>query len=128
MYSKVPVNREDKTLEGKHRRSNGLLLLAAGAIVQLLRVLGVLGVASSVLLRVGDGAGAADSLILDVVEGAEELAVGAVHVRLVAGQRDAVEDVGRLVEDAVHLLQGTHGGLWEAEVDDGDDGGITGRC
>lgn len=116
-------NQKGKRRQQRNRTKNSLLLLAAVAIAQLLRVLGVLGGVG--LVGAGDGASTADSLVLDVVEGAEQLAVGAVHVRLIAGECDAVKDVGRLVEDAIHLLQGTHGGLWEAEVDNGDDGGVT---
>lgn len=83
-------------------------------------------VVGSTLGRVAEYAGAADGLVLDVIEGTEEFTVGTVHVRLVAGERDAVEDVGGLMEDAVHLLQGTHGGLGEEEVDHGDDEGVAG--
>lgn len=76
--------------------------------------------------RVAEDAGATDGVVLDVIEGAEEFTVGTVHVRLVAGERDTVEDVGGLVEDAVHLLQRTHGGLGEEEVDHWDDECVAG--
>jgi hypothetical protein len=89
-------------------------------------VLDVLAVDTlGILDGIAEGAGAADGFVFDVVQGAEQLAVGAVHVGLVAGETDAVEDVGCLVEDAVHFFQRAAGGLGEEEVDDGNDGGVT---
>lgn len=106
-----------------------LFALAGVAVTQLLRLLGVFSVidlvAGGALGRVAENAGAANRLVLDVVQGAEQFTVGAVHVRLVPGEFDHVEDAGGLVEDAVHLFQRTIGGLGEEEVDDGDDEGVT---
>ena len=103
-----------------------LLALAAVLIAELLGVFGMrqLVARRGSLGRVGEDAGAADGLVLDVVQGAEKLAVGSVHVWFVASERHHMEDVLCLAEDAVHLLQGTHGGLWEEEVDDGDDSSV----
>lgn len=75
--------------------------------------------------RVAENAGAADRVILDVVEAAKELAIRSVHVRLVACEGNDVGDGRGLAEDAIHLLQRPHGGLGEVEVDDRDDGGVT---
>jgi len=88
-------------------------------------VLNVL-VTGGVLGRITEDADAANGFILDVIQSAEQLAMGAVHVGLVAGDTDAVQDTSGLVEDAVHFFQRATGGLGEEEVDDGDDSGITG--
>lgn len=119
-----------KAKASSQRETKSISALRAVAIAQLLGGLGVLSVSSvtaSGVLLLGESAGTADSLVLDVVEGAEQFTVRTVHVRLVAGDADTVEDVGGLVEDAVHLLQRTQGGLGEEEVDGGDDGGVTVR-
>lgn len=108
--------------------SGSLFLLTRVAINGLLVVLNVLAVdALGSLGGVAEDTGAADSLIFHVVESSEELAVGTVHVRFTTGKTDDVEDIGGLVEDAVHFFQGAACGLGEEEVDNGDDSGITGR-
>lgn len=104
---------------------NRLYLLIGVAVTSLLVVLNVLVLAGSVLGGVAENADAANGFVLDIIQSPEELAVGAVHVGLVAGERDAVEDVGCLVENAVHFFQRAAGGLGEEEVDDRDDGSIT---
>lgn len=47
-----------------------------------------------------------------------EVAVLVVVVRLLERDRDNIENVGRLLEDFVHLLKGSLLGLWEEEVGD----------
>lgn len=69
-------------------------------------------------------------LLVNLVDGDEELTVLAVSVRLNPGLLDDSESTSQardLAEDGVHLLQGTVGGLGEEEVhrrnDDGVDSG-----
>lgn len=77
-------------------------------------------------MLLGDMTGAAQMLFgILVVD--EELSVLAVAVRLVAGNRDDVEDAGRILEDSVHLLQGPVGGLGIEEINDGEDEGVDDR-
>jgi hypothetical protein len=52
------------------------------------------------------------------------VAVFVVHEWLLDGNRNDVENVGRLLEDHVHLLQRPVPGLGEEEVDDGEDGEV----
>lgn len=65
-------------------------------------------------------------MLLGVLIVDEKLAVLAVAMGLVAGDRDQVEDAVRLVEDRVHLFQGAVGGFGVEEVDDGEDDCIAG--
>lgn len=81
-------------------------------------------VVGSALVRVAKNTGTTNGLVLDIIQGAEQFTVGPVHVRLAAGEGDTVEDVGSLVENAVHFLQRAHGGLGKEEVDHGDDEGV----
>lgn len=104
---------------------NRLYLLIGVAVTSLLVVLNVLVVAGSVLGGVAENADATNGFVLDIIQSAEELAVAAIHVGLVTGERDDVEDVGGLVENAVHFFQRAAGGLGEEEVDDRNDGGVT---
>lgn len=46
-----------------------------------------------------------------------ELTVLIVTIRLLDGDLDDVEDIGGLLEDGVHFLQGTVACFWEEEVD-----------
>lgn len=85
-------------------------------------------VVGSALAGIAKNTGTANGLVFDIVQGAEQFTIGTVHVWLVARERDTVEDAGGLVENAVHLLQGTHGGLWEEKVDHGDHEGVAERC
>lgn len=98
-----------------------LFLLNRYAITGLLVGLNVLAVIAPGRL----GTGTANGLVFDVIESSEKLAVGTVHVGLVSGDTDDVENVGGLVEDKVHFFQRAAGGLGEEEVDSGDNGGIT---
>lgn len=82
------------------------------------------------IMLLDEVASTADCIVFHVADGVEQLPGLAVHVRLVAGNLDHAEDAAGLVEDTVHLLQRTVGGLGEEEVDNGDDGGIAkrGQC
>jgi hypothetical protein len=51
----------------------------------------------------------------------KKLALLAVAVGLVAGHRYNIEDAGCLMEDRIHLLQGSISGFRVEEVDDGED-------
>jgi len=52
------------------------------------------------------------------------VAVFVVHKWFLDRDRNDVEDVRRLLEDQVHLLQGSVSCLWEEEVDQREDEGI----
>ena len=60
-------------------------------------------------------------MLLCVLVVDEKLAVLAVAVGLLARNRDDVEDAGCLVEDCVHLLQGSIGSFRVEEVNDRND-------
>lgn len=77
-------------------------------------------------MLLGDMTGAAEMLFSILVVD-EELAFLAVAVRLVAGHRDDVEDAGGLLENSIHLLQGSVGGLGVEEIDNGEDEGVDDR-
>lgn len=77
-------------------------------------------------MLLGDMTGAAE-MLFGVLVIDEQLAVLAVAVGLVAGDRDDVEDAGRILEDSVHLLQGSVGGLRVEEIDDGEDESVDDR-
>ena len=84
----------------------------------------VVALGKGLAMFLGDVACAAQVLLrVFVVD--EKLAVLAVAVGLVAGDGDHVEDTGGLVEDGVHLLQRSVGGLWIEEVDNREDEGVT---
>lgn len=68
----------------------------------------------------GDVTGAAE-MLLGILVVDEELTVFAVAVGLVASNRNNVEDIGGLLEDDIHLLKRSVGGLGIEEVDDRED-------
>jgi hypothetical protein len=55
-----------------------------------------------------------------------ELTVLVVAIGLLDRDTDGVEDVGGLLEDHVHFLEGAAAGFGEEEVDDWEDGGVAG--
>lgn len=75
------------------------------------------------LLLLGNIAGTA-KMLLGVLVVDKKLAILAVAVGLVTGDRDDVEDTGCLVEDCVHFFQRSVGCLWVEEVYDREDEGV----
>lgn len=67
-----------------------------------------------------------NSIVLNIVDRAQQLALSAVHVRFFLGGAHKVEDAGGFAEDAVHFFEGAAGGFGVEEVDDGEDGSVAG--
>lgn len=66
-----------------------------------------------------------DSIILDIVDGVQEFALPAVHVRFLFGCAYQVEHAGGLAEDAVHFFQGATGSFGVEEVGHREDECVT---
>jgi hypothetical protein len=78
------------------------------------------------VVRVGKNTSTTHCIILDIIQSTKKFTVGAVHVRFGTGNMNDVENVFSLVEDTIHLLQGAHGSLWEEEVHNRHNCGVTG--
>lgn len=85
------------------------LLATLGALKRLTRLL--IAVGASVVDTAAPAHGSLEILWLEV-------AVLVIVIRLFERDRDNIENVGRLFEDFVHLLEGSLLGLWEEEVRD----------
>lgn len=55
----------------------------------------------------------------------KQFAVLAVAMRFLTGNRNNIKDTTSLVEDGIHLLQGSVGGFGIEEVDDREDESVT---